>query len=55
MYSEVDYGVPQGSVLGPILFLSYTADVSIVAARHGVSAHSYADDTQLYVHTTTNN
>ena len=51
-YSEVHYGVSQWSVLGPILFLLYTADVLLIAARHGVGAHSYADDTQLYLHTT---
>jgi len=55
VYSRVDYRVPQGSILGPILFLLYTADVLIIAARHDVSADSYADDTQLYVHTTTDN
>ena len=43
-------GVPQGSVLGPILFLLYCADIVNIAERCGVSVHSYADDTQLYVH-----
>ena len=37
-------------MLGPILFLLYTADVMQIANRHGLSAHSYADDTQLKFH-----
>ena len=42
------YGVPQRSVLRPLLFLLYTADVAKIADKHGVPVHSYADDTQLY-------
>ena len=42
-------GVTQGSILGPILFLIYCADVIAIAKRVGV--HSHADDTQLYFHT----
>ena len=45
------FGVQQGSVLDPLLYLLYRAELALVVARHGLNLHQYTDDTQVYVST----
>jgi hypothetical protein len=48
----VNCNVPQGSVLGPVEFISYTEDVVELVETHRVNHHLFADDKQLYASTT---
>ena len=45
----IDFGVPQGSCLGPLLFVIYSSKLFNIVSRHLPKVHAYADDTQLYL------
>ena len=48
-FVSLNSGIPQGSVLGPILFTIYTAPIGDICRKNQIKFHLYANNTQIYL------
>lgn len=48
-YTSLNFGVPQGSVLGPRKYCMFSKPIGDICKRHNMLYHGYADDTQSYL------
>ena len=46
---NLQYGLPQGSMVGPLSFTIYTCPIGLIIKKYSLDYHIYADDIQLYV------
>ena len=46
---KLHFGIPQGSVVGPLFFVLYTCCIGTIIRKYDIMYHLYADDVQLYL------